>query len=306
MRYRAWTLDFPVGDPLGGPAHGKREDIGSAIGGVVSAVGGIVGAGASSDAANTQADAANRAADLQKAEYDQTRSDLAPYRNLGTQYIPQLQTALANPLLSSTFSYGNFTAPTAQEAQATPGYQFTLGQGLKAAQNSASARGLGSSGAAIKGAESYATGLADSTYNDVFNRDLSAYTTNRNNALGNFTTNYGVASDNVNRLLGLVGNGQNAAAQTGALGAQATNSIANSITSGAAASAAGTVGAANALTNGLAGAYNNYTNSSLLNRLFPTTGGSPTLYGSGAYGSVNANNPSGYNIGSNIYGFTTG
>ncbi|WP_186083823.1 hypothetical protein [Burkholderia gladioli] len=294
MRYRAWTLDFPVGDPLGGPAYGKREDVGSIIGGAVSAVGGIVGAGAASDAADTQADAANRAADLQKAEYDQTRSDLAPYRNLGTQYIPQLQNALANPLLSSTFSYGNFTAPTAEEAQATPGYQFTLGQGLKAAQNSASARGLGSSGAAIKGAESYATGLADSTYNDVFNRDLSAYTTNRNNALGNFTTNYGVASDNVNRLLGLVGNGQNAAAQTGALGTQSTNSIANTLTSGAAASAAGIVGGANAITNGISNIANGYQSNQLLNRLFPNAAGSSAISPTTLYGANSSSDPIGF------------
>ncbi len=290
MRYRAWTLDFPMGDPLGGPAYGKREDVGSIIGGAVSAIGGIVGADASSDAAQTQADAANRAADLQWQQYQQTRSDLQPYRDLGTSYIPQLQTALTNPLLTSTF-----TAPTAAEAAATPGYQFTLDQGLKAAQNSASARGLGSSGAAIKGAESFASNLADATYGDTFNRALTTYATNQN-----------TASNQVNRLLGLVGNGQNAAAQIGSLGAQAAGNVGNAITSGAAASAAGTVGSANALTNGLAGAYNNYTNSSLLNRLFPTTGGSPTLYGSGGYGSVNANNPSGYNIGSNTYGFTTG
>ncbi|WP_208452200.1 hypothetical protein [Burkholderia gladioli] len=290
MRYRAWALDFPVGDPLGGPAYGKREDVGSIVGGAVSAIGGIVGADASSDAAQTQADAANRSADLQWQQYQQTRSDLQPYRDLGTSYIPQLQTALTNPLLTAAF-----TAPTAAEAAATPGYQFTLDQGLKAAQNSASARGLGSSGAAIKGAESFAGGLADATYGDTFNRALTTYATNQN-----------TASNQVNRLLGLVGNGQNAAAMTGSLGAQAAGNVGNAITSGAAASAAGTVGSANALTNGLAGAYNNYTNSSLLNRLFPTTGGSPTLYGSGGYGSVNANNPSGYNIGSNTYGFTTG
>ncbi len=290
MRYRAWALDFPVGDPLGGPAYGKREDVGSIVGGAVSAIGGIVGANASSDAAQTQADAANRAADLQWQQYQQTRSDLQPYRDLGTSYIPQLQTALTNPLLTAAF-----TAPTAAEAAATPGYQFTLDQGLKAAQNSASARGLGSSGAAIKGAESFAGGLADSTYGDTFNRALTTFATNQN-----------TASNQVNRLLGLVGNGQNAAAMTGSLGAQAAGSVGNAITSGAAASAAGTVGSANALTGGLTGAYNNYTNSTLLNRLLGSTPTGSTLYGSGSYGAVNPNNTSGYNIGGNTYGFTTG
>lgn len=241
----------------------------AAAGGVASAV---IGGNAAKSAANTQAQAADSAAQLQQQQYDQTRSDLEPYRDLGTQYIPQLQTALANPLLNSTFSYGSFTAPTAAEAAATPGYQFTLDNGLKATQNSASARGLGSSGAALKGASTYATGLADSTYNDTYNRDLSAYTTNRNNAIGNYTTNYGTASDNVNRLLGIVGNGQNASAQTGALGAQASNSIANTLTSGAAASAAGTVGSANALTSGLTSALGSGTNSLLLSSLLNKSG----------------------------------
>lgn len=220
----------------------------AAAGGVASAV---IGSNAAKSAADTQANAEESAAQLQQQQYDQERSDLQPYRDLGTSAIPQLQTALSNPLLTATF-----TAPTEAEAAATPGYQFTLDQGLKAQQNSASARGLGSSGAAIKGAESYATGLADSTYNDVYNRDLTT-----------FNTNQTTASNNVNRLLGIVGTGQNAAAMTGSLGAQATNGITNSLTSAGAATAAGTVGSSNALTSGLTSALGGGTNSLLLSAL---------------------------------------
>lgn len=146
-----------------------------------------------------------------------------------------------NNILNQTF-----TAPTAAEAQATPGYQFTLDQGLKSVQNSAAARGLGTSGAALKGAASYATGLADSTYNDVFNR-----------ALTTFNTNYGSAANRVNRLSALVGNGQNAAATNGSLGAQSMSSIGNTLTSGANALASGQVGGANALSSGLSSIGNN-------------------------------------------------
>ncbi|WP_155623752.1 hypothetical protein [Burkholderia territorii] len=256
---------------------------------------------AASDAAQTQADAANRAADLQWKQYEQTRTDLAPYRDLGSSFIPKLQSALQNPLLSATFSYGDFHAPTAAEAAATPGYKFTLDQGLKAAQNSASARGLGASGAAMKGAATYATGLADSTYGDTFNRALSTYSTNRGNALGNFGTNYGIASDAVNRLLGVVGSGQNAAAMTGAMGAQAAGNVANAITSGAAASAAGAVGSANAINSGISGAINSIQGGVMLNKLFPTAAGGG---GSTLYGAANASNPTGYNVGGNSYGFT--
>lgn len=302
MRYRAWMIEHPMGDPVSGPAYGRCEDFGSVVGAVGSVVGGIFGADASSDAAQTQADAATRAADLQWKQYDQTRTDLAPYRDLGSSFIPQLRTALQNPLLSSVFSYGDFQAPTAAEAAATPGYQFTLQQGLKAAQNSASARGLGASGAALKGAEAYATGLADSTYGDTFNRGLATYNTNRGNALSNFGTNYGIASDNVNRLLGVVGNGQNASAMTGAMGAEAAGNVANAITSGAAASAAGTVGSANAINSGLSGAVNSLQSGYMLNKLFPTT--SAASGGSTLYGAPSASNPTGYNVGGNTYGFT--
>lgn len=140
----------------------------------------------------------------------------------------------------------NFTAPTAEQAAQTPGYQFTLDQGLKAVQNSAAARGLGTSGAALKGASSYATGLANSTYNDVFSR-----------ALNTFNTNYGSAANRVNRLNTLVGNGQNAAATNGSLGANAMSSIGDTLMSGANAAAAGRVGSANAIANGLSGAGSN-------------------------------------------------
>lgn len=253
----------------------------AAIGGIAAGVGAVGGAYISSQgaksAANTQANAANYAAELQQQQYDQTREDLGQYRALGTDTIPQLQSALNNPLFTSTF--GNFTAPTAAEAQATPGYEFTLSQGLKAAQNSASARGLGSSGAALKGASTFASGLADSTYGDTFNRALSAYNANR----ATFGTNYGVAADNVNRLLGIVGLGENAAVQTGNAGSQAANSIANTITSGAAATAAGQVGAANAINNGISNAISGYQSNQLLSSL---RNNNSTLYGGAtdAYG----------------------
>jgi hypothetical protein len=212
--------------------------------GIGAAVAGTAGAAMSSSAsrsaASKQADAANYAADLQQQQWEQTQNNLQPYMSLGTQYIPQLQSALSNPALTQ-----QFTAPTEAEATASPGYQFTLNQGLKSVQNSAAARGLGSSGAAMKGAATYASGLADSTYNDVYNRALQTY-----------NTNYNTASNNANRLQSVVGSGQNAAAGLGSLGAQTANSIGNTLTSAANASASGQIGSANALSNGLSSISN--------------------------------------------------
>jgi hypothetical protein len=243
------------------------------IGGSIAAVGAIGGAAisssASKSAANTQAQAAEDAAHLQNDQYNNTQANLKPYMDLGQSYINPLKDALSNPMLTQRFN-----APTAAEAQATPGYQFTQTQGLKAVQNSAAARGLGVSGAAMKGAASYATGLADSTYNDVFNR-----------ALQTFNTNYSSAANNVNRLQSIVGNGQNAAATNGSLGAAAIGNIGNTLMSGANASAAGTVGSGNAISNGLSSIGNN-----------------ALIYG------LTQNNaggvPSGTTTGNNSYGFT--
>ncbi|CAJ0899812.1 hypothetical protein R6138_04376 [Ralstonia thomasii] len=205
---------------------------------------------AAGDAAQTQADAANRSADMQNAQWQQTQANLRPFIDFGTGAINPLRTAMGydtnwnldpNNILNQTFK-----APSANDAAATPGYQFTLDQGLRAVQNSAAARGLGTSGAAMKGAAGYATGLANSTYNDVFNR-----------ALQTFNTNYGSAANRVNRLNTIVGNGQNAAATNGSLGANAMSSIGDSLMSGANAAAAGRVGSANAIASGLNGVGSN-------------------------------------------------
>lgn len=227
---------------------------------VAGSVGGaLISSSASKSAANTQASAANNAAELQNAQWQQTQASMKPYLQLGSSAMSPLLKAMGydtTPNTDGGYSFNGidpsnplqqtFTAPTQAQAEQAPGYQFTLQQGLKATENSAAARGLGTSGAALKGASTYATGLADSTYNDVYQR-----------ALNTFNTNYKTASDNVNRLTGLVGSGQNAAGGMGALGAQTTANIGNTLTSSANAQAAGTIGSANALTSALGSMGNN-------------------------------------------------
>lgn len=188
----------------------------------------VVGAGASLAGSKKQAKATEKASDSQMAMYQQTREDLSPYNKAGQAALKTLQGRL-----------NYLTSPIVMDQatlEKTPGYQFNLAQGLKSTQNSAAARGLGNSGAALKGAASYATGLADSTYQQQFANE----NTNRENAY--------------NRLMGLVQSGQNAAAQTGAYGTQTASSIGANTIAGGTATAAGYTGAANAL----AGGVNNY------------------------------------------------
>lgn len=163
----------------------------------------VVGAGVTAYSANkaagAQKDAAGQSIATQKQMYDTTRGDLAPFRQTGIDASEELKSRL--PFL---------TSPIVMDQNAleqTPGYQFTKTQGLKAVQNSAAARGLGVSGAALKGAANFATGLADNTYQTQFNLE----NTNRTNAF--------------NRLKSLVDVGENAAALTGIVGSNAANQI---------------------------------------------------------------------------------
>lgn len=119
------------------------------------AITGIAGAVGSSAAAGAQQSAANTAAQTQRDIYAQNQQLLNPYVQQGLG---------AYGTLNQLLGVGGNSDTMQQSLQNLPGYQFTLNQGLKSVQNSAAARGLGDSGAALKGAANYATGLANSTY----------------------------------------------------------------------------------------------------------------------------------------------
>jgi hypothetical protein len=226
---------------------------------------GVLGAGASilgsNKAASAQTKAASNATDAQRQMFDITRQGLAPYNTAG-----QNATDILNGRINQFTNPADFHLPTDQASlEATPGYQFNLSQGLKAAQNSAAARGLGTSGAAFKGAERFASGLADSTYQNQVSNAQQTF----NNQITNQTNSY-------NRLLELAGLGENAAAGVGnAATATGTNIGNNIIGAGNAQGAAaisqgnGIANAAQSIPNGLLtqqllknGIYGNGANSS--------------------------------------------
>lgn len=178
-------------------------------------IGGISTMFGASKAAKAQTNAANIAAQTQMNMYNQTRSDLAPYRDLGTRQAAELERRM--PELTSDINLDEELQKNSTVQQA---YDFTRTQGLKAAQNSAAARGLGVSGAALKGASAFATGLAKNTYQDLFNME----NTNRTNAY--------------NRLKGLVDTGASAAGATGTAGIAAAKGAAEAAISAGDAQAA--------------------------------------------------------------------
>lgn len=226
--------------------------------------GAAVSAAGAKSAANTQADAANNAAQMQWQQFQQLQQNLKPYMDLGTNTIPGLQSQLGK-LGGMSFNFN----PTMDQLEQTPGYQFALQQGSKNLNNQLAAKGLNLSGAQAKGLDQFNTGLASQTYQQQYQ-----------NALQQFMTNYGVQGDQYNRLSGLVGLGQNAAAGVGNAGLQTASNAGNLITSGANAQAAGTIGAANAINGGLGSVGQSGLLYSLMNNGGAGSAGAGGIYGS--------------------------
>jgi hypothetical protein len=277
------------------------------ISGLAGLLGAGVQAGTSVAAANTQASAAQRAAQLQyqlgeqglqfqQQVYNQNEQNLAPWITAGQGAVGSLAQLLQQgsngqgPLAPWTQT---FTAPTAQQAAATPGYQFTLQQGQQALQNSAAASGGLLSTGTAKNLDAYSQGLASQTYQQTYNNALNSYLTNFNT----YNTN---ASNTFNRYASLAGLGQQATTSAGSLGQQAASTTGNlALGTGGqvgqqynnigAAQASGYVGAGNAINGGLG----NLSQYLMLQQLLNGGGGGSTAtswfspYGNSAPGIVN-------------------
>lgn len=175
-----------------------------------------------------------------------------------TAFLDPLISQAKNPVMGQGQASGSGVLNSdtiMNRLEKTPGYQFAKQQGLQATQNSFAAQGLGQSGAALKGAASFATGLADQTYQSQF--------------------------DNFFKLMS---SGQSAAAGMGQLGQGAATQAGQFSTSGAAAQGAGAVGAANSLGGGLTGMA--------ATRQLGMFGGSGEAVGQ--FGSGQTNGPSAY------------
>lgn len=222
------------------------------LGAAGSLASGLIGSNAAKQAAKVQAAAATKAADQQAAQFEESKALLQPYTDAGTAGLEGVKNLLG---LGSEGAEG-----IQSYLESLPGYQFTKEQGLQAVQNSYAAKGLGISGAALKGASEYVTGLADSTYQQQ---------------LQNF--------------LGLTQLGEGAASSVGQMGLSSQALINQLLTGGAAATAAGIVGGTNALTAGITGATSTLSDSALLLALQKggyfggATGGTGVTPGSGLY-----------------------
>lgn len=181
--------------------------IGSAV------VGGAVQAYSASKASDAQQQAALTAANTQLNMYNTTRSDLAPYRAIG-QTGADLMTSKINQLTTPI-------SVNPQDFINSDMYKFAQTQGERAITNTSAARGLGTSGAALKGSAAFESGL-----------NLQNWQQNFNNQVTNQTNAY-------NRLKGLIDTGETAAVQTGQAATTTGQGVAGAQIAGGNAAAAG-------------------------------------------------------------------
>lgn len=120
----------------------------------------VVGAGATIYSAKQAGDAADEAGQNQltqvgesRRQYDQSRADLAPWREAGTNALRELQ----NPV--------NF--------HKDPGYDFAYNEGQRALERRQVASGNSLGGGALKALERYGQGMADQQFGSYINRQQS-------------------------------------------------------------------------------------------------------------------------------------
>jgi hypothetical protein len=189
-----------------------------------------IGAYSAKKAGDVQAGAMDRASQLQYQQYQEDVARQKPFYDVGVNALPELVEAS---------KYQPFTM---DKFQADPGYAFRLGEGTKALERSAAARGGLLSGGTGKALQRFGQEFGSQEYTNAFNR----YQAERQARLG--------------PLQSLTGMGQTTAQQLGGAGQNMATNVGNNMGSAAAARASGYVGTANALTGGL-GTYLNYQNS---------------------------------------------
>lgn len=177
-----------------------------------SILGGAANIFGAQSAADAQKAAAQQAANVALQQQQQGLQAQQNYFNTGNAPLSSIAQKGVGDYTNLEAAIPGLTAPIVMDQatlEATPGYQFNLSQGERGVALGAAAAGL--SGAQAKEAAKYATGLADSTYQNQFNNA----NTNKQNAY--------------NFLLGTAQLGTSAAGQYGANATSAGNAdLANS------------------------------------------------------------------------------
>lgn len=253
-------------------------------------VGSVISSNAAKGAAQTQADAANRGTDVMQANYNEQKPNYAPYMNLGTSSLDQInanmgyftnQQPVYGGIPSQYAPYKTFTNADLN-AQMAPNYAFQLGQGQDTLNRASNATGGFVGGNAQKALQDYSQNFAGNAYQNALSnymgqqaQGFNQYTSqNQLNMAGQqlgFNEYQAQRGNILSSLLGFTNVGQNAVSGIGNLATGTAQSVSALGVGGANAQAAGTVGSANAISSGIQSAGNAYMLSSLLG---PKTGAS--------------------------------
>lgn len=202
--------------------------------------GGLFGANASQTASQQYQQALEKSQNFLQGQEQQGLANYQPYLDAGSGATTTLSSLLGTPgqgLLTPWTQ--QFQAPTAAQAEATPGYQFQLQQGTNAMQNSAAGNGSLLTGRTLADLNNFAQGTASTNYQNLFNNAFTQYESSYNQFRNN-------QQDQYSKLMGLSGEGLTAAGGAGGLISNIGGDIASEIGQQGAAKAAGTIGAANA------------------------------------------------------------
>jgi len=166
------------------------------------------------EAANVYGASADRASDVQRQMFERQLELQKPFREAGVRALGKLEGASDY----TPFGMGQF--------QQDPGYAFRIGEGQKALDRQAAARGGLISGGALKAAQRYGQEMGSQEYQNAFNR----YQAEREARLGPLQSLAGVGQTSAN-LLGAAG--QQYGANVGNIGMGAGEAQGNALLAGA-------------------------------------------------------------------------
>ena len=208
-------------------------------------VGSLISSNAAGDAADTAAQASGQASAAsiaeQRRQYDQTRTDYAPYITSGQSAVNQLAAGLAPGGRFSTTTPFDFR----YDQNTDPSYGFRFSEGMKGLERGAAARGGLLSGATLKGITRYGQDMGSQEYNNAFNRYVTG-----------FNANTGERNQLYNRYAGVAGTGQQAVGGVTAQGANTAGNIGNAYMTSAANTGNAAMAAAGQRTSAFGGAAN--------------------------------------------------
>lgn len=145
-------------------------------------------AGAAKDAATAANEQQDKALALQTRMYEEGIARQQPYANIGMEFTNRL----------ADMQRGGPTAG-ANMLNMDPGYNFRLGEGMKALERSATARGGLISGGALKAATRYGQDYASNEFGNAYNRvaGLASLGPSSAGVMNNLGTNYSTNAGNI-------------------------------------------------------------------------------------------------------------